>query len=112
MTDRGPRCVHCAQYHGADVLTCPWTGKPLPRMAAPSDPARAAAVEGMVVGIDCHGERVGGAGQRVRRLEHLPGIERMEVGVVVGHSFRHLAQHRSHVVDGGCRRGLCRQIAK
>ncbi len=45
MTDRGPRCVHCAQYHGADVVTCPWTGKPLPRMAAPSDAARATSVE-------------------------------------------------------------------
>ncbi len=45
--------------------------------------AGAAAVARMIVGIDLHGEGVGGAGQRMRRLEHLPGIEGMEVGVVV-----------------------------
>ena len=45
--------------------------------------AGAAAVEGVVVGIDRHGQRVGGAGDGVRRLEHLPGVERMGVGVVV-----------------------------
>ena len=38
-SDRGPRCVHCAQYHGAEVQSCPWTGKPLP--SAPQGEASA-----------------------------------------------------------------------
>ena len=43
----------------------------------------AAAVERVVVGVDRHGERVGRARDGVRRLQHLPGVERMGVGVVV-----------------------------
>ena len=75
--------------------------------------AGAAAVERMVVGIDPHGERISGAGQGMRWLEHLPGIKGMKVGVVVRHSLCHLAQHGGHGVDcrllAGLRRG---QIAK
>ncbi len=75
--------------------------------------AGAASVEGMVVGVDYHGERIGGAGQRVGRLEHLPGVKRMEVGIVVRHSLGHLVHHRGHGVDCGCLlRHTSRQIAK
>jgi hypothetical protein len=45
--------------------------------------AGAAAVEGVVVGIDRHCERIGGAGDGVGRLQHLAGVERVGVGVVV-----------------------------
>ena len=45
--------------------------------------AGAAAVAGVVVGVDGHGQRVGGARDGMRRLEHLPGVEGMEVGIVV-----------------------------
>jgi serine/threonine protein kinase len=34
MSKQGPRCVHCAQYHGEDETVCPWTRKALP--ATPS----------------------------------------------------------------------------
>src|SRR5260370_24554825 len=47
--------------------------------------AGAATVERVVVGVDRHGERVGGAGDGVRRFEHLPGGEGVGGGgVVVG----------------------------
>ena len=45
--------------------------------------AGAAAVERVVVGIDRHGQRVGGAGDGVRRLQHLAGVERVGVRIVV-----------------------------
>jgi hypothetical protein len=41
------------------------------------------AVEGMIVGVQRHCERVGSAGDRVRRLQHLARIQRVLVGVVV-----------------------------
>jgi hypothetical protein len=44
-----------------------------------------AAVERVVVGVDEHRRQVAGNGDRMRRLEHLPGIAGMEEGVVVGH---------------------------
>src|ERR1700733_5896267 len=74
--------------------------------------AGATAVEGMVVGINCHGERIGGAGQWMRRLEHLPCIKGMEVWIVVSHSFSHLAQHCSHGLDCGYWPRLRWQVAK
>jgi len=46
--------------------------------------AGAAAIAGMVVGIDDHGQCIGGSGHGMRRLEHLPGIKGMEIGVIVG----------------------------
>ena len=42
-----------------------------------------AAVARVVVGIDGHGQRIGRPRHRMRRLEHLPGIEGMEIGIVV-----------------------------
>jgi hypothetical protein len=39
----------------------------------------------VVVRVDPHRERVGGARERVRRLEHLARVEGVEVGVVVAH---------------------------
>ena len=54
-----------------------------------------AAVARVVVGIDGHGQRVGGARHRMRRLEHLAGIERMEVGVVVAQPARRLSRIRA-----------------
>ena len=69
---RWPRILGPAE-HGGDLAD----GLDLHLRAGP------AAVAGVVVGIDGHGQRIGGARHRMRRLEHLPGIERMEVGVVV-----------------------------
>ena len=43
----------------------------------------AAAVERVIVGIDEHRERVGEARDRMRGLQHLAGVERVEIGVVV-----------------------------
>ncbi len=57
----------------------------------------AATVESVVVGIDRHGQRIGCAGERMRGLEHLSGIERMSVGVVV------VELDRDFVEDGGRR---------
>ncbi len=41
----------------------------------------------MVVGIDGHGQRIGGARDGMRRLEHLPGVQGVEVGVVVAQTM-------------------------
>ena len=70
--------------------------------------AGAAAVAGVVVGIDLHGQRIGGARHRMRRLEHLPGIERMEVGIVVAQAARSFRQHPRHClrIRGAVRGGL------
>ena len=65
--------------------------------------AGAAAIAGVVIGVDRHGQRIGGARHRMRRLEHLPGIERVEVGVVVAQPVRgHFenAGHRGHLRVG------------
>src|SRR6267378_8697354 len=43
----------------------------------------AAAVQGVIVGVDPHGERVSEASDGMRRLEHLAGVEGMKIGVVV-----------------------------
>ena len=64
------------------------------------------------MGLIDHGERIGSAGQWMGRLEHLPGVKRMKVGVVVRHSLGHLAQHRGHGVDCGCLLRVPGQIAK
>ena len=55
-----------------------------------------ATVARVVVGIDLHGQRIGGPRHRMRRLEHLPGIERMEVGVVVTQPARRGLQNPRH----------------
>ena len=47
-----------------------------------------AAVEGVVVRVEEHRQRVGEPGDRMRRLEHLPDIERMMIRVVVLQSLR------------------------
>ena len=52
-----------------------------------------AAVAGVVVGIDGHGQRIGGPRHRMRRLEHLPGIKGVEVGVVVAQPAGHIRQN-------------------
>ena len=43
----------------------------------------APAVESVIIRIDPHRERIGQACYRMWRLEHLPGVERVEVGIVV-----------------------------
>ncbi len=60
MNDRGPRCVHCAQYHGASVQSCPWTGKPLPRPVDVAEPARAARPQVEDEGRALIGQTIGG----------------------------------------------------
>ena len=51
-----------------------------------------AAVERVVVGVQQHRGRVGGPGHRVRRLEHLPDVVRLAVGVGVGEPLRAAAR--------------------
>ena len=73
--------------------------------------AGAAAVEGVVVGVDRHGQRVGGAGDGVGRLQHLAGVEGVGVGVVVLEALGGLLE------DGGggfaeCGRGFGGRWAK
>ena len=53
---------------------------------------RAAAVERVVVRVDPHRERVGEARDRMRRLQHLAGVLRVEVRVVVAHAVRDFEQ--------------------
>ncbi len=72
--------------HGGDLADC----LDLHLGAGPSAVAR------MVVGVDVHGQRVGRARQRVRRLQHLPGVEGMEVGIVVAQPARNRFQHPLH----------------
>ena len=55
--------------------------------------ARAAAVEGVIVGIDPHREGIGEPGDGVRGLQHLTGVERMKVGVVVLQATGDLQEH-------------------
>jgi hypothetical protein len=64
--------------------------------------AGAAAVAGVVVGVDGHGEGVSSSGDGVGRLEHLAGVEGMEVGIVVLEAVSDLVE------DGfeGCELGL------
>ena len=55
--------------------------------------AGAPAVERVVVGVDPRRQRVREPRHRVRRLQHLTGVERMEVREVVVQSRRDLEQH-------------------
>ena len=50
----------------------------------------------VVVRIDRHRQRIRRPRHRMRRLQHLPGIERMEVGIVVREPLRRLLQHCGH----------------
>ncbi len=54
------------------------------------------AVQRVVVRVDPESERVGKPRDRVRRLEHLPRVKRMEVGEVVLHPLRDLTEHLCH----------------
>jgi hypothetical protein len=67
---------------------------------------RAAAVQRMVVGIEFHGERIGQARHRVRRLEHLPDVERMLIGEIVAEPIRRRCEHFTHTCEVECRVGL------
>ena len=59
--------------------------------------ARAAAVQRMIVGVDPHREQVRQPRDRVRRLQHLAGIQWMRIGVVVAETRRDRAQHVDQV---------------
>ena len=52
-----------------------------------------ATVERVVVGVEPHGHGIRGSRDGMRRLQHLPGIERMEVRVVVRHALCDLLEH-------------------
>src|SRR6267154_5286525 len=47
----------------------------------------AAAIERVIVGIDPHSEGVSETSDGVRRLEHLPSVEGMKIGIVVLQAF-------------------------
>jgi len=57
--------------------------------------SRAPAVERMIVGIDPLRQRISQTGHRMRRFQHLPGIERMKIRIVVLQAL------------GGGREGFC-----
>ena len=61
-----------------------------------------AAVARMVVRVDRHGQRIGRARHRVRRLEHLPGIQGMKIRVVVAQPARRLGQNPGDRRRIGC----------
>ena len=59
--------------------------------------AGAASIEGVVVGIDPGCKRIGCTSDRVGRLEHLAGVEGVEIGVILaeaGCRFVKYSQHR------------------
>ena len=58
--------------------------------------AGSSAVAGVVVRVDRHRQRIGGARHRVRRLQHLPRIEGMEIGVVVAQPVGRLFREPLH----------------
>jgi hypothetical protein len=55
--------------------------------------AGTASVERVVVGVERHGERIGRASDGVGRLEHLTGVERMRVRVIVAEGLRGLKEY-------------------
>ncbi len=61
----------------------------------------APAVERVVVRVEPHGERVREPRHRVRRLEHLAGVERMEVRVVVLEPRRDLLENARDLHPAG-----------
>ena len=61
--------------------------------------AGAAAVEGVVVGVDPQRQGVGDPRNGMRWLEHLPGVKRVVIGIVVLHTDADLLQHIGHRVD-------------
>jgi len=73
---------------------------------------RAAAVERMVVGVDPHGERVSGARYRMWRLDHLAGVEGMEVRKVIAKTFGGFAQDGIHAIQRRRGGGEFRQRAE
>ena len=85
MSDRGPRCVHCAQYHGAEVQSCPWTNKPLPRTSSPSLSDSAGLSRAMVEdeGRALIGQTIGGGKYFVRSVLGRGGMGTVYEGVNV-----------------------------
>ncbi len=58
--------------------------------------AGAAAVKGVIVGVEPRSHGIGRARNRVRRLEHLSGIQGMKVRVVVPHAASGFFEHSGH----------------
>ena len=56
--------------------------------------AGASAVERVVVGVQRHRQRIGRARDGMRRLQHLSGVQRVRVGIVVVHPLGNLAEDR------------------
>ena len=52
----------------------------------------------MVVGVDPEREDIGQPGHRVGRFEHLPGVKRVGIGVIVAHAFGDFQQYTAHGV--------------
>src|SRR6185437_16633796 len=52
-------------------------------------------IESMIVGIDRHCQRISSTRDRMWRLQHLPGIERMAVRIVILHLHRHFVEDGS-----------------
>jgi len=52
----------------------------------------ATAVERVIVGVDRHGQSVGSASDGMWRLQHLAGVERVSVGIVVLEAFGNLME--------------------
>ena len=50
------------------------------------------AIQCMVIGVDPHGQRVSQPRHRVRRFQHLSGVQRMKVRIVVLQPFRRRVQ--------------------
>lgn len=62
----------------------------------------ATAVQGVVVGIDEHGERIRVTGDGMWGLQHLPQVEGVLIGVVVGEAGRSLQHDGAEGIEVNC----------
>ena len=74
--------------------------------------AGAPAIQGVVVGVDPQREHISSARHRVRRFEHLPGVQRVEVGIIILHALGGFQQHGFHAFGVDQRRFVRRQVGE
>lgn len=67
--------------------------------------AGTASVKRVIIGVDRHGERIGSAGDGMWRLQHLPCVERVGVGVVIVETGRGFLEDGSSLLIQRRRRG-------
>ena len=58
--------------------------------------ARPAPIARVIVGIDLHGQGIRRPRHRMRRFQHLPGIQGMEIRIVIAQPVRRLLKNLRH----------------